>query len=101
MAGADPRTRRRRTCGRGARIARRIPSPLSRVRDSRGPAPVAAARIAGISGIGADSGNHAAAAMTDTLAAPAAFDLEVKHSRFRAQAAPVASAADAQAFTVA
>jgi uncharacterized YigZ family protein len=36
--------------------------------------------------------------MTDTLAAPAAFDLEVKHSRFRAQAAPVASAAEAQAF---
>jgi len=36
--------------------------------------------------------------MTDTLAAPAAFDLEVKHSRFRAQAAPVASPADAQAF---
>jgi uncharacterized YigZ family protein len=39
--------------------------------------------------------------MTDTLAAPATFDLEVKHSRFRAQAAPVASVADAQAFTVA
>lgn len=39
--------------------------------------------------------------MTDTLVAPAAFDLEVKHSRFRTQAAPVASAADAQAFVAA
>jgi len=39
--------------------------------------------------------------MTDTLAAPADFALEVKHSRFLAQAAPVASAADAQAFVAA
>ena len=34
--------------------------------------------------------------MTDTLAAPAAFDLEARHSRFRAQAAPVASVGEAQ-----
>jgi uncharacterized YigZ family protein len=39
--------------------------------------------------------------MSDTLAAPADFALEVKHSRFLAQAAPVASAADAQAFVAA
>ena len=31
--------------------------------------------------------------MTDTLAAPASHALEVKHSRFLAQAAPVASPA--------
>ena len=36
--------------------------------------------------------------MTDTLAAPASHAIEVKHSRFLAQAAPVASAADALAF---
>jgi uncharacterized YigZ family protein len=39
--------------------------------------------------------------MTDTLAAPADFLLEVKHSRFRAQAAPVASPEEAQAFIAA
>lgn len=39
--------------------------------------------------------------MTETLAAPADFLLEVKHSRFRAQAAPVASAAEAQVFIAA
>jgi uncharacterized YigZ family protein len=39
--------------------------------------------------------------VTETLAAPADFTLEVKHSRFRAQAAPVASAAEAQAFVAA
>jgi uncharacterized YigZ family protein len=39
--------------------------------------------------------------VTETLAAPADFTLEVKHSRFRAQAAPVASAAEAQAFVTA
>ncbi len=39
--------------------------------------------------------------MSDTLAAPADFALDVKHSRFLAQAAPVASAADAQAFVAA
>lgn len=39
--------------------------------------------------------------MSDTLAAPADFALEVKHSRFLAQAAPVASAADAQGFVAA
>ena len=33
--------------------------------------------------------------MSETLAAPAAFTLEVKHSRFLAQAAPVATPADA------
>jgi len=36
--------------------------------------------------------------MADTLAGPAAFTLEVKHSRFLAQAAPVDSADAAQAF---
>ena len=36
--------------------------------------------------------------MTDTLAAPASHALEVKHSRFLAQAAPVASPAEALAF---
>ena len=36
--------------------------------------------------------------MTDTLAAPASHAIEVKHSRFLAQAAPVASAADVLAF---
>ena len=36
--------------------------------------------------------------MTDTLAAPASHAIEVKHSRFLAQAAPVASPAEAQAF---
>ena len=36
--------------------------------------------------------------MTDTLAAPASHAIEVKHSRFLAQAAPVASAAEALAF---
>jgi putative IMPACT (imprinted ancient) family translation regulator len=35
--------------------------------------------------------------MTDTLAAPASHALEVKHSRFLAQAAPVASPAEALA----
>jgi uncharacterized YigZ family protein len=39
--------------------------------------------------------------MTDTLAAAAAFELEARHSRFLAQAAPVATAADAQAFVAA
>lgn len=39
--------------------------------------------------------------MTETLAAPAGFTLEVKHSRFLAQAAPAASAAEAQAFVAA
>jgi putative IMPACT (imprinted ancient) family translation regulator len=39
--------------------------------------------------------------MTDTLAAPAAFDLEARHSRFRAQAAPVASIGEAQAWVAA
>jgi uncharacterized YigZ family protein len=39
--------------------------------------------------------------MTDTLAAPAGFELEARHSRFLAQAAPVPSAADAQAFVAA
>jgi uncharacterized YigZ family protein len=36
--------------------------------------------------------------MTDTLAAPASHAIEVKHSRFLAQAAPVESPADALAF---
>ncbi|HLT43501.1 MAG TPA: YigZ family protein [Luteimonas sp.] len=36
--------------------------------------------------------------MSDTLAAPAAFSLEVKHSRFLAQAAPVDTPAAALAF---
>ena len=36
--------------------------------------------------------------MTDTLAAPASHAIEVKHSRFLAQAAPVDSPADALAF---
>jgi len=36
--------------------------------------------------------------MTDTLAAPASHAIEVKHSRFLAQAAPVESAAQALAF---
>ena len=36
--------------------------------------------------------------MTDTLAAPASHALEVKHSRFLAHAAPVASPAEALAF---
>lgn len=36
--------------------------------------------------------------MTDTLAAPASHVLEVKHSRFLARAAPVATAGDALAF---
>ena len=36
--------------------------------------------------------------MSDTLAAPASHAIEVKHSRFLAQAAPVDSAADALAF---
>ena len=39
-----------------------------------------------------------AARMSDTLAAPAAFTLEVKHSRFLAQAAPAAAPAAALAF---
>src|SRR3546814_12260462 len=38
------------------------------------------------------------AAMTDTLAAPAGFTIEVKHSRFLAQAAAVDSPASALAF---
>ena len=36
--------------------------------------------------------------MTDTLAAPASHAIEVKHSRFLAQATPVDAAADALAF---
>ena len=36
--------------------------------------------------------------MTDTLAAPASHAIEVKHSRFLAQAAPVETPADALAF---
>ena len=36
--------------------------------------------------------------MTDTLAAPASHAIEVKHSRFLAQAAPVESAVEALAF---
>jgi uncharacterized YigZ family protein len=36
--------------------------------------------------------------MTDTLAGPASHAIEVKHSRFLAQAAPAASPADALAF---
>ena len=36
--------------------------------------------------------------MTDTLAGPASHALEVKHSRFLAQASPVATPADALAF---
>ena len=36
--------------------------------------------------------------MTDTLASPASHAIEVKHSRFLAQAAPVESPADALAF---
>jgi uncharacterized YigZ family protein len=36
--------------------------------------------------------------MSDTLAAPASHAIEVKHSRFLAQATPVESAADALAF---
>lgn len=39
--------------------------------------------------------------MSDTLAAPAAFTLEVKHSRFLAQAAPVKTPEAALAFLVA
>ncbi|MGN6153338.1 MAG: IMPACT family protein [Lysobacteraceae bacterium] len=39
--------------------------------------------------------------MTETLAGPAGFELEARHSRFLARAAPVASAAAAQAFVAA
>ena len=38
------------------------------------------------------------AAMLDTLAAPASHALEIKHSRFLAQACPINSAAEALAF---
>lgn len=38
------------------------------------------------------------AAMSDTLAAPASFALEIKHSRFLAQALPVEDVVTAQAF---
>ncbi len=37
-------------------------------------------------------------AMPDTLAAPASHVLEIKHSRFLAQAMPIGSAADALSF---
>ena len=36
--------------------------------------------------------------MPDTLAAPASHELEIKHSRFLAQAAPISGAAEALAF---
>jgi uncharacterized YigZ family protein len=38
------------------------------------------------------------AAMLDTLAAPASHELEIKHSRFLAQATPISNAAEALAF---